>query len=381
MKDGVWLSANEEQSIEVLRQVEEKRLERTLACQLLDVSPRTLKRYLRRYRERGLKALAHGNRGRKPSNSYPYEVRAAVQRLMRELFFDFNMTHARELIETRFHIKIPRETFRRWCHQVDVVKHKVKRRSKPRFHRTRQSQQGLLVQFDGSHHRWFGDRESCLIAAVDDASGLILGAEFWPGESTEGCLSVLRRVVHRYGAFRVLYVDRAGLYGGIKRRGFSQVVRALNELDTKVIYAQSPEGKGRVERLFRTLQDRLIPELRINKIASIEIANRYLNEIYIPNHNNTFGVEPANPQTAFEALPEGSNLDSIFSILHKRSVARDHTISLNGEKYRVRPPEGVSLAGRSIEIRMIGQERRATFLNEPVALEKIESVRRVKIAG
>lgn len=378
---GVWLSANEEQSLEVLRQVEEKRLDRTLACQLLDVSPRTLKRYLRRYRERGLKALAHGNCGRKPANSYPYEVRVAVHRLMRELFFDFNMTHARELIETRFQLKIPRETFRRWCHQAEVVKHRVKRRSKPRFHRTRQSQRGLLVQFDGSHHRWFGDRECCLIAAIDDATGTVLGAEFWPGESTEGCLSVLRNVVVRYGVFKVLYVDRAGIYGGIKRRGFSQVVRALGELETKVIYAQSPEGKGRVERLFRTLQDRLIPELRINKIMSIELANRYLNEIYIPQHNRHFSVEPSDQQTAFEAVPESCDLKNVFCILHQRTVARDHTISLHGDKYRVLPPDGVSLTGRSIEIRMIDHQYRAMFLGASVALEKIESSRRVKVAG
>ncbi len=137
------------------------------------------------------------------------------------------------------------------------------------------AQAGLMIQMDGSHHRWFGDRETCLIAAIDDATSEVVAAEFFEGETTFGCLKTLHEIVSKKGVFKILYVDRAGLYGGIKRHGFSQVARALEEIGAQIIYANSPEAKDRVERLFQTLQDRLVPELRLSKIRTIEQANDF----------------------------------------------------------------------------------------------------------
>lgn len=185
---------------------------------------------------------------------------------MNEVLFDFNMPHAREKLRDHYGLTISAETMRKWCHEIGMVKHKQRRRVKPHFRRERQMQEGLLLQFDGSHHKWLNDQETCLLAAIDDSTSEVIHAEICDGETMQDCKRELRRAVESRGIFKALYVYRGGVYGGMKRSGFSQVARALEELGSHVIYAQSPEGKGRVERLFRTMQDRLIPEFRINSL-------------------------------------------------------------------------------------------------------------------
>lgn len=383
--EGIYLSANEQQIFEIVGKVEMGKMDRSLACQLLSVSPRTLSRYVNGYRKQGLMFLKHGNRGKKPFNAHPYEVKAACRRLMRELLVDFNMTHARQMIEERFGLKVPRETFRRWCHEFGTVKHKLKRRSKLRQRRTRQSQVGLMVQFDGSPHNWFGSEKCTMIAGIDDASSTFLAGEFFDSENTFDCMKVLESIILKFGIFRILYVDRAGLYGGIKRSGFSQVTRALGELGIQVIYAQSPEGKGRVERLFRTLQDRLIPELRINGIQSRDLANRYLRDIYMPDHNHRFAVKPENDESGFVKLDPSVNLRSIFCIKESRTVGKDHTISIKAERYRVIPIDGQSIAGRRLEIRFYPEAFEVLLVNQLIEVQKIKPEHKLtekdKVAG
>lgn len=379
---SVLLSSNEQQIFEIVRQVDNGKLDHRTACEVLEVCERTLFRYLKRYRAHGLMFLRHGNRGKKPANAHAYEIKAAIIKVMREVLFDFNMAHAREVVEAKFNLKIPRETFRRWCHAGDIVKHRNKRRSKPRYKRTRKSQAGLMVQFDGSPHKWFGDESSCLIAGIDDATSTLLEPEFFKSENTPDCMQVLKNIIEKHGIFRVLYVDQAGLYGGIKRSGFSQITRALKELGIAVIYAQSPEGKGRIERVFRTLQDRLIPELRLNQIKSFEVANKYLKTIYLADHNKRFAVEPEDPERAFLPLDPKYDLKEIFCIKEPRTVSPDHTISLRGERWKVTHPAGLSIARRRIEVRFYRDDCAAFYLNAKMVLEKITSDRRTdKVAG
>jgi len=383
--EGIFLSANEQQIFEIVGQVDSRKLKRDLACALLGISPRTLTRYLKGYRSSGLMFLKHGNRGRKPANTHPYEMKAAVGKDMKEVLFDFNMMHARDLVEERLGLKVPRETFRRWCHEFKAVKRGYRKRAKARFKRTRQSQVGLIVQFDGSNHLWFGEEKSVLIAGIDDATSSVLWGGFYESENILDCMEVLKTIIKKFGIFRILYVDRAGLYGGIKRRGFSQITRALRELGAEVIYAQSPEGKGRIERLFRTLQDRLIPELRLNGIKSRELANRYLQDIHIKDHNRRFAVQPENETSGFIPLDPNIDLESIFCIKEQRTVGKDHTVSIKAEKYKVTPLDGISLAGRRIEVRLIPEGPQAYVLEQRIELQKIKPDRKQsdkdKVAG
>ena len=207
---------------------------------------------------------------------------------------------------------------------------------------------------DGSYHKWFGNKMSCLIIAVDDATGEIVSGGFYSAEKSEYCLEVLKELVGKRGAFNLLYVDKAGVFGGVKRSGFSQVERALSEVGTKVLYANSPQAKGRVERIFRTLQDRLIPELRLAKIKSQKKANDFFKKKFIPDHyNQKFVHSPEIEIPAYRKLSKMVDLDSIFCVKEYRKVAKDHTISLFGEKYLIDTEAlGHSIAGQTVSINL-----------------------------
>ncbi|MBK8201487.1 MAG: hypothetical protein IPK68_03905 [Bdellovibrionales bacterium] len=224
--------------LEVIAKVEANKLTRFEAETLLQVSGRTLRRYLTNCREEGIAFIRHGNRGRAPKNKLAPELKRRVQNVMREKYFDFNMVHALEKLHEEG-LDLKRETFRSWCHEIGLVKRAKKRRAKPRYKRTRMSQSGLLIQMDGSHHRWFDNRETCLIAAIDDATSEVVAAEFFEGETTFACLKILKDLITAKGVFKILYVDKAGIYGGIKRQGFSQVGRALIETDHSTFFKKS----------------------------------------------------------------------------------------------------------------------------------------------
>jgi hypothetical protein len=213
-------------------------------------------------------------------------------------------------------------------------------------------QTGLMLQMDGSPHHWFGEKPSCLIAAIDDADNDVPFGEFFPAEDTISCMVVLQKIIEKRGIFQILYVDRAGIFGGQKRAHFSQVKRALKELGIHVIFANSPEAKGRIERLWGTLQDRIIPEMRIRNITNYRDANTFLQEQYLPNDYATkFKVIPTNIQTAFKALPSGIDLNEVFCIKEYRGVKRDHTFSWNNQIYSIDSSLKHSIYKQRIEIR------------------------------
>ncbi len=370
----LFVGVSDQLQIEVICKYEAGKINAETACRFLQISARTLRRKVARYKVEGLGFFRHRNARRRPWNKKPDEIKQAVQKIMKEVLFDFNMTHAREKIRESYGLNIAPETMRRWCHEIGLVKHKQRRRGKPRFRRHRQLQEGLLIQFDGSHHKWFNDQQTCLLAAVDDATSEVIYAEICDGETMQDCMRVLRAVVESRGVFKALYVDRAGVYGGIKRQGFSQVARALEELGSHVIYAQSPEGKGRVERLFRTLQDRLIPELRINNITTMQTANRYLKEIYLPDHNNRFQVKATNPEKVYKPLNQFLKLDDIFCQKEYRTMGKDHTLSYGGEKWLVVDPIKKSIADQRIELRIKPTGFEAYFAGRPLSLMRIKKV-------
>jgi ethanolamine utilization protein EutP (predicted NTPase) len=221
---------------------------------------------------------------------------------------------------------------------------------------------GLLIQFDGSYHKWFDHRESCLIAAIDDADSELIHGEFFKSEDILSCMAVLQKIIEKKGIFNILYVDRAGVYGGPKRTEFSQVKRALAEIGIHTIFASSAQGKGRVERLFDTLQDRVIPEMRLRDIRGFHNANEFLEKVYIPDHNSKFKVTPKSLITAFRPLPAGLNLNEVFCIKHKRIILNDHTFSYKGEYYIIKSPTRFTVKGLTIEIRTYQNGCRKAFL-------------------
>lgn len=364
--------AKDQLKLEVICKVFKGHLSRHEGQQLLNISERTLRRYLSSYDKHGVAFLRHGNFRRRPVNKVNEDLKKKVQNLIELKYFDFNVLHLQEMLKEELGEKIKYETLRKWCHEIHLVKRRHKRRSKPRKLRQRMSQEGLMVQMDGSHHAWFGERFLCLLAAIDDATGEV-SARFYEGETTLACLDFLGDFVRSKGVFKVLYTDKAGVYGGIKRENFSQVERALGEIGTQIIYAHSPEAKGRIERLFNTLQDRLVAELRLNNITTIEDANKYLDEVYLPKHNSKFMVLAHNPVSANRAVAKDVDLDNIFCIKEYRVVGRDHTVSLKGERWMIADPLRFSISKQKIEIRYDKWgDWSAYFARRPIKLVKVK---------
>jgi len=337
--------------VDVIAKVAEGKVTIANAGKLLNKSRRTIERYLHRYRKVGIQFVVHGNTGSEPVNKMPNSLKQQVQRLIREKYFDLNLLHLAELLQANENVTVKRETLRKWAHDIHHVKRAKRRRSRVHKRRERMEAPGLMLQMDGSTHRWFGGKKSCLIAMIDDANSDI-HAEFFPSETTTGCLKVMRSVIEQHGVFKTLYVDRAGIFGGPKRCNFSQMQRACEELGIEIIFASSPQGKGRIERAFDTLQDRLIPELRLHNITDMAGANSYLQHVFIPQFwRKQLTVKARTTAIEYTPLSRHTNLNHICITKVYRKIRNDHTFSYCNKFYFIESPIKHSIAHQKIEIR------------------------------
>lgn len=368
----VILSKKEQLKLEIIVKVCTGVMSRLTAIQILQCSERTLRRYLKDYKERDILFVKHKNSNSTPHNKTDSRVKEMVHFLIKNKYYDFNILHLQEKLKEHG-LDIKRETLRKWSHEIGMVKRSKRKRSKARYYRQRIANRGILIQMDGSYHKWFGGVDSCIMAAVDDATSEILFAKFYKSENTSDCLDFFKELINIHGSFKSLYVDKAGVYGGVKRSGFSQVERALGELGTHVIYAHSPQAKGRIERLFNTLQDRLIPEMRINKVINMKAANDYLKD-YIVDHNKRYAVQAHSSVSEFKKVDK--NLEEVFCIKELRQVASDHTISYKGARYLIGERFKYSIKNQSIEIRIQrNNELEAYFGNYKIKLIKIDKIK------
>jgi hypothetical protein len=262
----------------------------------------------------------------------------------------FNLSHCHDYLVANHGITVSYDCFRKWCIKAGLGRRHKRRPSKARLHRERMAHEGVMLQLDGSPHRWNGKDEWCLIAGIDDATSTMAGARFFPTETTWGCFAVLRTIIERYGIPEIIYTDNAGWAGGgEKRRFFTQFIRACEELGISLITTSSPEAKGRIERAFRTTQGRLVAELALNGITGMVDANRYLEQVYLPKYwNARLTVEARSPTSRYRGLRLDQKLDDILCFQHKRRVNRNHTVSLGAKIYRIRNPELGSLSGKEV---------------------------------
>jgi transposase-like protein len=350
---GVTVSVRQEIVFWVLEDFRSGRISRSDAALKLGISEKSVSRKAKRVRELGLGGLLHGNTKHRPSNRKSDELRESVIALLRDVYFDFNLSHARDKLLSEHGIKISYGTLHSWARQAGVGRAKRRRRtSRARVHRERMANEGLLLQMDGSHHRWNGKDEWCLIAMIDDATSDIPHAEFFEGETTLACMKVLRRVIERKGIPDVIYTDEAGWAGGSKKRQqFSQFQRVCEELGIRLITTRSAPAKGRIERCWRTCQDRLVPEFRLAGIKQMLDANRYLQQVFLPSYwREQLTVEPKNKTTRYRPIPPNMDLKQIFCIKHDRQVLSDNTIHFEGERYRITDLRFGSLRGKSVRI-------------------------------
>lgn len=390
---GVFMGFHEQRKLDIAYRVIHDQLTLEQASLLLQKSYRQTRRIVARIKKLGALGTKHGNFGRRPVNKTPDERRRLVLELLRDRYFDFNLAHFGEFLERDHGIKVPRETLRRWATREGLVKRARKTRRK-RSHRCRPRlpQAGMLLQMDGSTHRWFGRDgiESCLIGAIDDATSTCVHAELFPAEDTLSVLSTLKGIVERVGVPEVLYVDQAAHFGKRLNRThviewekhLTHVERAMEELGCRVLFAHSPQAKGRIERMWNTFQDRLVPEFRLAEIKRLPKANAYLQERFIPDFNRRFSVPTVRKKTAYKPIPQmwKGRLDWVFCIREFRKVSLGETISWRGRNYLVGNNYGLTLKNLQVEIRTrLDGTTQAFFAGRPVGLTDLGDTRTLNL--
>ena len=338
--EEIRLSMRELDRAGVIRQVVEGRLTQREAAERLGLSVRQVKRLVARYRTRGAAGLVSGHRGKRSNNAIDAATRREVLELVRERYRDFGPTFACEkLVELHGH-RLSAETLRGWMIEDGLWRPKSRRAVREHPSRPRRECPGDLVQIDGSPHDWFEGRgPTCtLIVYVDDATSRLLAAGFVAAETTEAYMRTTRAHLAAHGRPVAYYSDRYSVFR-VNRRDRegepTQFARALRTLDIESIHAGSPQAKGRVERANRTLQDRLVKEMRLRGIGGIEAGNDYL-PTFMADYNRRFGVAPRNPADAHRpVLHDERELDLILCEHHARKVTRNLSISFEGDAYQV----------------------------------------------
>jgi transposase len=381
--EGIYMSKKEEFTYRAVMDFLNGKLSRSSTAELLQIRERSVTRLARRIEAKGFVGATHGNRGSTPANKKPDELKLSTMKLVEELYYDFNMTHCLEKLKEGHGVELKYSVFRRWCHERHMVKRRKRRRAQARFKRTRMPNEGLLLQFDGSPHRWNNKDVWCLIGAIDDATSEMPWAEFFLAEDTLNCMTVMQRIIEKKGIPHAVYVDKAGWFGGQKRQMFSQFKRACEDLNIRVIFANSAQAKGRIERAWDTLQDRLIPEMRIRNIHRMPAANDFLQSQFLPNYweqNNR--VVPHSIESRYRHVPAGVDLNEIFCIKEHRTVKADHTLSWDGVIYNVASPLKYSIQKQHIEIRNYQNGTwRALFAGRTIEIVPAESAEKVKAAA
>jgi len=331
------------------------------AAGLLCLSVRQVKRLKKRMREEGEAALAHANRGRPSPRRLRDAVRQRIVQLSRGTYAGFNDHHLQEKLVEYEGFSLSRETLRRLLRQHGLASPRKRRAPAHRQRRLRSARLGELVQLDGSPHDWLEGRGPRLTALgmQDDATGKILAAQFFPSETTFGYLCLLKQMLRRHGVPLAFYGDHSGIFVRnddlwtveeqlVGKRQPTQFGRALEQLGVTFIAANSPQAKGRVERLWGVLQDRLTSELRLAQAADIDSANAVLRK-FIADYNRRFARKPREMETAWRSAPE--TLERICCFVHERIVSNDNVVQWDGRCFQIpQQARRYSFAGAKVQI-------------------------------
>lgn len=340
----------------VMKEVIEGKMRLSEACEVLGLSYRQILRLKRRFLSLGFEGLLRQKPESPPNLKITDEVREKIIEIRKNLYWDFNILHFKEKLQEHG-VSLSYESIRKVL--IEEGLHEPGRKKKVYRRRSRMPKEGMLVQMDSSQHRWIEEIEEpwWLIAMVDDASGYVY-AEFHPSETVWANMAVLRAYIEQKGIFMALYTDKASHFRTTRHGGLhyeveveqkeTQIQRALGELGIKLINANSPQAKGRIERRFRFFQDRLIKEMRLRGINNYEEANRFLKGEFLPWCNSRYSIAV---ESLYMPVREGKDLDLIFSIRHPRKVNKDNTIKFYGKIYQLLPMNGLrSFAGKWVEV-------------------------------
>ena len=341
----IMMRQKELRYLHVIHKVLEGEITQGKAAELVSLSERQIRRIVKRIREQGDEAIAHRARGRQSNRKKSEKLRERIIVLYRNKYKGFGPTLASEKMLELDGLHISDETLRLWL--IDEGEWQGRRASrKHRQWRPRKEHYGEMLQMDGSHHDWFEGRgpKCVLVAYIDDATGRVFG-RFYEYEGTIPAMDSFKQYIRRYGLPLSVYLDKHPTYKSWakltdedimagRQEPLSQFERALGELGVQVIHANSPQAKGRVERLFRTLQDRLIKEMRLHGIGTITEANKFL-KYYLPVYNKKFARKPQKGENLHRVIQKGVHLDKMLCIKTERTIRNDNTIAHNKELYQI----------------------------------------------
>ena len=343
-EDIIMVSQRELKRLHIIQKVLNEKLSQVEAGEILLLSDRQIRRIVSKIRQEGDKGIRHGLRGKPSSRMLPKKVKEKAIKFYREKYKGFGPTLLSEKLLELEGIKISKETLRNWLIETGDWK-KVRKSRTHRQWRERKHYFGEMVQMDGSHHDWLEGRgpELVLMAYIDDATNTVF-VRFYDYEGTIPAMESFKHYIEKYGIPISVYLDRHSTYKSTGKPTIedelankmpkSQFERALEELGVRVIHAYSPQAKGRIERLFKTLQDRLIKEMRLKGIRTKDEANEFLKH-YLKGHNKRFVFKPAKEGDLHRGIPKDADIDRILCIKTKRTLRNDFTISHDGNLYQI----------------------------------------------
>ena len=351
MQGMVALSKKEQKRVMVINEVERGGVRGREGAAVLGISLRHFRRLLAGYRKEGVVALAHRNRGRKPANALGEEVTERVVDLALTKYSGVNQQHFTELLDEREGIRLSRSSVRNILLASGIRSPRKRRPPRHRSRRERYPKEGMLLQIDGSPHDWLQGRgpRMSLIGAIDDATGKVPYALFREQEDSQGYFVLLGEIVSRHGIPLAIYHDRHSIFEVSPDEGERQTIqeqlagkpmltqfgRLMVELGITPISARSPQAKGRIERLWGTFQDRLVSELRLAGISSLEEANRFL-EGFLDRYNARFAVPPEEPGSAYRSAQD-LEVSTFFCFKYERVVGTDNVVRFGGRRLQILP--------------------------------------------
>lgn len=357
----ITMTKTEVRRYEIIQDLIAKKLDGSEAAKQLRLSVRQTKRLKVAVHRLGVKGIIHGNRGKKGNRQIGAEVIKKVKKHLKETYYDFNPLLAQEHLRDDHKITLSKETVRQIMITEKLWLPKKKAHAKKHFWRERKDNYGEMQQFDGSYHSWFESRnetmvdvEQCLLLSVDDATGKVTGAVFEYNEGVVPVFSFWKRYFETNGLPNAIYLDKFSTYKVNHKNAvdnkelMTQFERAMNQLGVRVIHANSPQAKGRVEKMNGTLQRRLVKEMRLSKINTIPDANKFLIEIFIPKYNKQFAVMPRKENDLHRKLNtnEKNNLDQILSIQSERTINNDYTVKFKNNYYQLTETQPITVYKR-----------------------------------
>lgn len=349
----ISMSQRELDKYEIIKKTTDKEITAKKAGELLYLCERQIFRLKAKLKQQGIQGLIHASRGKPSNRKLPDKERQQIENILRRHYHDFGPTHASEKLEENHGITRDPKTIKSIMAGIGLWKPKQRRKVQYRCQRARKEHYGEMEQFDGSYEHWFEDRgpKCCLLASIDDATSKITSARFTKNEGTLPVFQFWKEYLLENGKPRTIYLDKLKTYLNNHpdvvgdEDMLTQFQRAMKELGIQPITAHSPQAKGRIENLFKTLQDRLIKEMRLRNISDVETANRFLKEEFVPWFNAKYSKQPKNKTNLHRKLflEEKKRLDSIFSRHTERTVQNDFTFRFKNQWFQIQKEQLVTI--------------------------------------